>query len=316
MKVLITGIAGNLGRLVATQLLEQGHEVLGIDRRPWPNAPEGIRVFQADIRKRPAEDVFRTQRPEALIHLATVTHLTLPSRDRDRVNLGGTQAVFDHCNAYGVRQAVFVGRHTYYGAASDSPLYHSESEPPMGVHSFPELADLVAADLYAGSALWRFPQLDTAVLRFCYSLGPRAQGTLAAYLRGPRVPTVLGFDPLFQFMHEEDAARAIVTAQAHSLRGVYNVAGPAPVPLSVIIRETGRTNVPLPVPLFKLSLGRFGFPNLPSDAIDHIKFPVVMDASAFRSATAFEHRYSEDETLHAFRDAAQSASREGPARGP
>lgn len=303
MKVLVTGIAGNIGRLVTDLLLQHGHEVIGIDRRAWYHPPDGVRVFQADIRKRPAEDVFRTQRPDAMIHMATVTHLTHRSEDRYRINLGGTRAVFDHCHTYGVKQALFVGRHTYYGAAPDSPLYHTESEPPMAVHTFPELSDLVAADLYAGSTLWRYPEIETAVLRCVYTLGPLKQGTLAAYIRGPRVPTVLGFDPLFQFMHEQDTAAAIVLALTRGLRGVFNVAGPPPVPLSVIIRETGRTNIPVPERLFNLLLGRFGMPRLPPGAIEHIKYPVVIDDTAFERATSFACRYDEDATLAAFRDA-------------
>jgi UDP-glucose 4-epimerase len=301
MKVLVTGISGALGRRVATQLHDAGHEVIGLDRRPWYHPPEGIRVFQHDIRKRPAEDVFRTQLPEAMIHMATVTHLTHRSEDRFRINLGGTQAVFDHCHTYGVKRAIFVGRHTYYGAAPDSALYHTEAEPPMAVHTFPELSDLVAADLYAGSALWRYPEIDTAVLRLCYTLGPLRQGTLAAFIRGPRVPTVLGFDPLFQFVHDYDAADAICVALDKGLRGVFNVAGPPPVPLSVMIQQTGRANVPLPEPLFNFMLGRFGLPRLPRGALSHVKYPVVMDGSAFHDATGWQAKYDEDATMHDFR---------------
>jgi UDP-glucose 4-epimerase len=301
MKVLITGISGALGRRVATTLQSRGHEVIGIDRRPWYHPPEGIRVFQHDIRKRPAEDVFRTQRPNAVIHMATVTHLTHRSEDRFRINLVGTQAVFDHCHTYGVKRAIFVGRHTYYGAAPDSALYHTEAEPPMAVHTFPELSDLVAADLYAGSALWRYPEIDTAVLRLCYTLGPLRQGTLAAFIRGPRVPTVLGFDPLFQFVHDYDAADAIGVALDKSLRGVFNVAGPPPVPLSVLIQQTGRTNVPIPEPVFNFMLGRFGLPRLPKGALSHVKYPVVMDASAFQNAAGWQPAFDEDATMHDFR---------------
>ncbi|MEM9461755.1 MAG: NAD-dependent epimerase/dehydratase family protein [Myxococcota bacterium] len=302
MKVLVTGIAGNIGRLVAKQLLAAGHEVVGIDRRPWYHPPEGVRVFQHDIRKRPAEDIFRTQRPDAMVHMATVTHLTHRSEDRFRINLGGTQAVWNHCHTYGVKRAIFVGRHTYYGAAPDSPLYHTEAEPPMAVHTYPELSDLVAADLYAGSALWRYPDVDTAVLRICYTLGPLRQGTLAAFLKGPRVPTVLGFDPLFQFVHELDAADAICTAlDKEGLRGVFNVAGPPPVPLSVVIHQAGRANIPIPETLFNLALGRFGLPRLPPGALAHVKYPVVIDSAAFNDATGWRARHDEDTTLHDFR---------------
>ena len=59
MKVLVTGIAGTLGRLTAQKLLKYGYEVVGIDRRPWPDGPSEIEIHQHDIRKRPAEDVFR-----------------------------------------------------------------------------------------------------------------------------------------------------------------------------------------------------------------------------------------------------------------
>lgn len=303
MKVLIPGISSKIGNLVATELLAKGHEVIGIDRRPWPDAPAGVEMHEVDIRKRAAEDVFRKARPDAVIHMATVTHLVARSEERYKINLGGTRAVFDNCRAHGVSQVIFVGRHTYYGAAPDAPLYHSEDDPPMAVTTFPELADLVAADLYATTALWRNPELTTSVLRICYTLGPTRQGTLAAFLRGPRVPVIMGFDPLFQFMHEVDTARAIVLALEKKIRGVYNVAGPQPVPLSVVAREAGRTVIPLPEKVFTMLLGRFGLPKLPPGAITHIKYPVVVDSASFRAATGFTHTIDEVAAIREYRDA-------------
>ena len=88
--------------------------------------------------------------------MATVTSLVVPGEERYQINLGGTRAVFDYARAYGVEHCVFVGRHTFYGAGPDSPLFHTEDEPPMELNRFPELADLVASDLYAATALWRF----------------------------------------------------------------------------------------------------------------------------------------------------------------
>jgi UDP-glucose 4-epimerase len=303
MKVLITGVASKVANVVAERLLADGHEIVGIDRRPWPGAPAGVEMHEVDIRKRAAEDVFRKARPEAVVHMATVTHLVERSEDRYRINLGGTRAVFDHARAYGVRHVIFVGRHTYYGAAPDAPLYHTEEEPPMAAFTFPELSDLVAADLYATTALWRTPELTTTLLRICYTLGPTGVGTLCAYLRGSRVPTILGFDPLFQFLHERDVARAISLALGARLRGVYNVAGPQPVPLSTIVRATGRRRIPLPEALFNALLGRFGLPKLPAGALGHIKYPVVVDASAFRKETGFTYEVDEVQAMREFRDA-------------
>ncbi len=303
MRVLIPGIAGVLGQKVALRLVEQGHEVIGIDRRPWWNAPPSIELHNVDIRKRAAEDVFRKKKPHAVIHMATVTHLVERTEERYRINLGGTRAVFEHCRDWGVEHAIFVGRHTYYGAAADSPLYHKEEDPPMAVTTFPELADLVAADLYACTALWRVPELKTTVLRMVYTLGPTGHGTLAAYLRGKRVPTILGFDPLYHFMHEEDVTTAICLALEKRVSGVYNVAGPQPVPLSVAIRATGRTPIPLPEMLFNAAIGRFGLPKLPPGALTHIKYPVVVDSSAFRAATGFKHAVDEVQAMEEYQKA-------------
>ena len=301
MRVLIPGASGAIARKVVVRLQNEGHEVVGIDRRPWYDAP--VEFHTVDVRKRAAEDVFRKFRPNAVVHMATVTSLVVFGEERYQINLGGTRAVFDHSRAYGVEHCIFVGRHTYYGAGPDSPLFHKEDEPPMGLSAFPELADLVAADLYAATALWRFPELATTVLRICYTLGPSGHGTLATFIRGKRVPMVLGFDPLFQFMHEDDVIESLVVTLAKRPKGVFNVAGPQPLPLSRVAAEADRTPIPIPRWVLENMIGRFGFPKLPKGALTHIEYPVVVDASAFREATGFEHRYDELSAIAAFRTA-------------
>ena len=258
-------------------LKAEGHEVVGIDRRPWPDAPDRVprgRHPQARRRGRLPQgppgggrphgdgDVPRRPRRGALPDQ--------PRRHARGLRASRASTASQHC--------IFVGRHTFYGAGPDSPLFHTEDEPPLALNRFPELADLVAADLYAAAALWRSPELATTVLRFCYTLGPSNHGTLAGFLRGKRVPMVLGFDPLFQFLHEDDVVRAIVLTLEKRPRGVFNVAGPQPLPLSRVIREAGRTPVPLPEFVLSGMLGRFGLPQLPTGAVTHLKYPVVVDA--------------------------------------
>jgi UDP-glucose 4-epimerase len=115
----------------------------------------------------------------------------------------------------------------------------------------------------------------------------------------------LGFDPLYQLMHEEDAARAIVLAAAaaveRDLKGVFNVAGPQPLPLTSVIRIAGRKALPLPESTLPLMFGRFGLPRLPAQSVEHLKHSVVVDDSAFRDATGFDHTFDEGESLRAFR---------------
>ncbi|MFP2908578.1 SDR family oxidoreductase [Pyxidicoccus sp. 3LFB2] len=305
MRVLIPGISGGIARKLALRLHEAGHQVAGIDIRSWEEAREvGIEVFRGDVRKRAAEDVFRRWRPDAVVHMATVTAFTVPGAERGRINLDGTKALFDHCAAHGVKQILFVGRHTFYGAAPDSPLYHSEDEPPRALEAIPELADLVAADLYAAMALWRMPKVTTTVLRLPYTLGAPGTGTLASFLRGRRVPLVLGYDPLFHVLQEEDVVSALKLALEKGPRGIFNIAGPPPIPLSVIVRETGRTGVPLPAPVLKLLLGRGGFPRLSVGALDHLRFPIVVDNRRFLEATGFQYQSSVADLLRIYRESA------------
>lgn len=304
MRVLIPGISSAIGRRLAVRLHGQGYSVAGIDQRGWPDIPKGIHLHQVDLRKRSAEDVFRKMRPEVVVHLATVTSFAVGAgEERYRINLGGTRAVFEHCHQYGVKHAIFMGRHTFYGAGPDSPLYHTEDEPPQELAHFPELADLVAADLFAATALWRFPEFTTTVLRNCYSLGASGTGTLAMFLRGRLVPMLLGFDPLFQLIHEEDLVSAIVLTIEKKIRGVFNVTGPPPLPLSLVAKEAGRRVLPLPEFILKQLIGRGGLPRLPPGALTHIKYPIVIDSTAFVKATGFKFEFDEIATLQAFAQA-------------
>jgi UDP-glucose 4-epimerase len=104
-------------------------------------------------------------------------------------------------------------------------------------------------------------------------------------------------------MHERDVVGAIVATLDARPRGVFNVAGPQPVPLSVVVRETGRRLVPLPEFVFTMSLGRFGLPKIPKGALDHIKYSIVMDATPFKEATGFAHEVDEVQSMHEYKQA-------------
>ena len=301
MRILITGVSGYLAQIVARQLLVKKHEVVGIDHRPWLDAPPNLRLENLDIRKRPTADLFRQFRPHAVVHMATETYVYAPREERYRLNLKGTQAIWKNAADVNVKHAIFVGRHTVYGAASDAPLYRQETEPLLAGTTFPSMADLVAADLFVAQSLWRTPRTKTAILRMVYPLGPVRRGTLANYLSGRRIPSVLGFDPLFQVMHTEDAASAVVAAIESKLRGVFNVAGPAPIPLSEMIRGTGGHQIAIPEFALPSLFGRMGLSRLPKASLAHLKYPVVIDDRSFRTQTDFNHQYDIGSILEDFR---------------
>jgi UDP-glucose 4-epimerase len=251
---------------------------------------------------RGAELAFRAWRPEVVVIMDPASPFA-EDDDRPGSLVEMTRAVFEHSRSCGASHCVFVSRHTYYGAGASLPLFHVEDEPASELYAFPRLADLVASDLLASSAIWKFPELTTTILRPCYALGPSGHGTLALYLRARRVPLIWGFDPLMQFMQEDDMVSALLRTVECRPRGVFNVAGPAPLPLSWIVRGAGRT--PVAVPEFALArcLGRFGLPELDRGAVRHLKYPVVVDANAFRARTGFAHRHEALDAIRSFRDA-------------
>src|SRR6185503_19526618 len=66
------------------------------------------------------------------------------------------------------------------------------------------------------------------------------------YLALPVLPTVAGFDPRLQFVHLDDAVRALRLAADGSHPGVFNVAGPGSLTLSQLAHRLGRPTVPVP----------------------------------------------------------------------
>ncbi len=74
----------------------------------------------------------------------------------------------------------------------------------------------------------------------------RDPDTLTRALRLPAVPSLFGFDPRFQFVHEDDVVRAMIFALANRLPGVYNVAGDGLLPWSEVAAICGKRTAPLP----------------------------------------------------------------------
>jgi UDP-glucose 4-epimerase len=302
MSVLVTGAAGTLGRVVVPWLERAGFSVHAVDKQD-AGFSGNVSFHRADIRKRSFEDVVKKLRPKALVHLARVRSFEVDAAERHRVNFEGTIHALECALASGVGKIVFPSRHTVYGALPDHPHFLSENHPPSAGRTFPEIQDLVAADLYVSGMLWRHPETEVVVLRPVNVLGPSAGTLFSRYLAPRRVFPIAGFDPLYQVLHEEDLALAIELGLKPGLKGVFNVTGPGEVPLHVIVEESGARRVPLPEPLVRLAQGRLGFARVPQGAIDFLKYPCTVDGSRFVRATGFEPRHSLGDTLRSLRQA-------------
>jgi UDP-glucose 4-epimerase len=303
-KVLITGIAGGQGRLLTRRLREK-YEVCGVDREGWRKAPRGVSVHVVDVRKKKFEDVIRTEMPAAIVHMGFVRHFRTSEQERYDVNVRGTKQLLDHCVNHGVQSLILLSSSYVYGAAPENPYYMDEDSPLSGSRSYPEIRDLVEVDTLASAFLWRYPHIRTCVLRPVNVLGRYVHSMIGTYLRQQRVPTVMGFDPMMQFIHEEDVSEAIALALEHGLQGVFNVVGPGEVPLHTAIEETGGSALSLPEPVMRplfSRLFRWGALPYPPGAIDYLKFPVTVSGARFAEATNFRCLFGLEEIFQSVRD--------------
>ena len=251
-KVLITGIAGGQGRLVARKLLARRgrYRVHGVDRVPWKGRPARVALSIADVRKKKFEDVIRRERPDAIVHLAAIRHFSAHPAVRHEVNVNGTKRLIEFAVSHGVKNIVVCSSSYVYGAyprirttstrapAQREPNLSGGSRPVRNGHAGERLSVGVSGDGDRRPASGQRAGL------------PRAQRDRPLSTHD-YVPTLLGFDPMMQFIHEDDLAEVIVLALERNTRGVFNVVGPAAVPLHVAIREIGGHALPLPEVLLK-----------------------------------------------------------------
>jgi UDP-glucose 4-epimerase len=297
--VVVTGIAGNLGRTLA-KLLHKEERVIGIDRRPFVGKPKDIEMHQLDLRKKKTEDVFRRNQVKAVIHMGIMHDPRMSSEDHHSFNVIGTTRILEYCAKYGVKKVVVLSSANVYGPSPDNSNFLSEDAPLMAASRFSGVRDLIEVDMLANGFFWRQPKVETVILRPVHIVGPTIKNAPSQYLRLRYPWTMAGFDPMVQLIHVEDVARACVEALRPEPKGVYNVVGPGEVPLSSVFRELGRTVIPVPHPLARpllSTLFRYRVANFPSEEIDHIQFLCAVDGARWRTDVGWKPRYSMRETI-------------------
>lgn len=301
-KVVITGISGRLGRIVARRLHHDLEwQIVGLDRRPMQGRPKDIEHHQVDLRSKKARDIFRVGDVDALIHLGVMHDPRARPAELYSWNITGTTKLLEFCQAYRVPKVVLLSSANVYGPRPDNPQFLTEDAPLLASQRFPQMRDLVEIDHLVSTFLWRAQNVETVILRPVHIVGP-VHNAPSNYLRIERPPVLLGFDPMVQLIHYQDIAEAIVAALAPGHRGIYNITGPGEVPLSAILGELGREPVPIPHPFAKplLSLAfRLGISSFPVAELDFIRYVCMVDGRRAAAELGFRPRYSLRDTIQA-----------------
>lgn len=288
-RILITGICGNLGRTVARRM-HRDHHIVGVDRRPFHNAPKDIEHHRLDLRRKAAENLFRKRNIHTVIHLNILHNPRAYLNEHYTFNLYGTTKLLDYCAKYGVKKFIFLSSANIYGPRPESSGYLSEAGPLMASQGFGGIQDLIAVDLLVQSFFWKQPELEVVILRPVHIVGPGIKNAPTNYLRLDPIITLLGFDPLIQLVHSTDVVNAIHGVLSTSTRGIYNVGGPGVIPLSQILERLGRRTLPVPRTAFKAMLQllwKTRLTSFPPPELAHLQYNCLVDDTRIRDECGY-----------------------------
>jgi UDP-glucose 4-epimerase len=297
-RVLVTGISGNLGRLLARNL-HRVAKVIGVDRRPFPNKPKDVEMVMVDLRRRATEQIFRDHRIDAVVHLNILHDPRKTAYEHHTYNVVGTKKLIGYCEKYGVRKFLVLSTANVYGPRPENTQFLTEDSPLLGDQDFHEIRDLITVDHLCQSFFWKVPEVETVILRPVHIVGA-VRNAPSNYLRLRKPMKLMGFDPMVQTIHEEDAVRAIEHAIRPGVQGVFNVSGCEPATLSKLQRMAEAK--PRHCPHFVAeglinTMWRWRLVSFPAPEVDHLRYVCMVDGSQAQEAMGFVPKFDLEETM-------------------
>jgi UDP-glucose 4-epimerase len=279
-RVLVTGLSTFWGGRVA-QALEADPSVemiVGMDTEE-PGFPlERTEYVKADQSYSLLARLVKATKVDTILHTFLVVDSTrASSRALHEINVIGTMNLLAAASApdSSVRHVVVKSSALVYGTSQSDPYWFDETATRTAPPRTRVESSLVEVEGYLADFANDNPHVTVTLLRFANVLGEVIQTPLSKLLDLPFVPAIAGFDPLLQFVEENDVVRAIIHVMEGEIPGIFNVGGDGKLPWSECVSLCGKRLLPaLPpvateqllapfgqvfdVPLEVLSLLRFG----------------------------------------------------------
>ena len=238
-------------------------------------------------------DILRTEDAGALFHLAflsTPTHHLEMAHELETI---GTHYVLNAAREAGITRLVSLSSTMCYGARADNPAFLNEQHPlrPPPSRTLKDKAD---ADEQARRFAADNKDIAVAVARLG-AMVPTAKDHFWTRIFSRRfVPAVLGYDPLLQLMHPDDAVEALLAIWKSGARGAVNVVGKGYLPLSHILTRLERAPLYLPAGIGKSIIGTLWHAQLidmPPHFFGFLRWPWLADDTKLKSLTGFIARH-------------------------
>jgi UDP-glucose 4-epimerase len=308
-RVLITGIGSFWGGRVA-EALERDADVdviVGLGAEPPQVELERTEYVRADQSYSILSRIVQATKVDTILHTFLIVDSSRASgRTLHETNVIGTMNLLAAAGAAGssVRHLVVKSSSLVYGSSWQDPAWFREETPrTMGPKTRVERSLLEVED-YLHDFAEDNPHVVVSLLRFSNVLGTDIQTQLSRALQLPLAPCILGFDPLLQFVEEDDVIRSMEFVMRNQLAGIYNVAGDGRLPWSEVAAICGKRLAPMPPVLTGLAaapLARLGI-ELGPETLDLLRYGRGIDNRRLKRA-GFAYRYTSAGAVENFANA-------------
>jgi UDP-glucose 4-epimerase len=301
-RVLITGLSSYWGGRLA-QALESFPEIeaiIGVDTRPPTRELERTEYVKVGNQHSLIQRIVLAAEIDTVIDTRLVVDAIATSRsDAHENNVIGTLNILAACAGPDspVRKLIFKSSAHWYGCEQDDPAFFTEE---MGRQHPPRTAierDVVEAEAAVADFADKHRDVTVTILRCANVLGPDVDTSHTRMFSLPMVPMILGFDPRYQFAHEDDVVHALEHCAFNDLEGTYNVAADGVLALSEMIGLLGKRYLPILPPLGTgLVVGplrRLGV-RVPDEMLNQLRFGRGLDNRKLK-ATGFRYQYTSRE---------------------
>ena len=309
-RILITGVSKYLGLRLAKRFEsdDRVEAVIGVDLDEPPFPIDKLEFVRADIRSPLIARVLESTRVDTLVHTNIFSR---PSRVGGRVQLkennviGTLQLLAGAQRAQRVERVIMKSSTAVYGLGPKEPSIVREDHDNRRAHLFGYGKDCSDAETYVRDFGRRRSDVEVIILRTQSLIGPTVHTNMTDYLSLPFLPSVLGYDPRLQLVHEEDAVEAFAAATLDAPRGIYNISGEGVVYLSKAARMLGKLQVPMLYPAGRAAsavLRRIGAVDFPTDQLEFLVYGRVVEFQRATDEFGFTPRYTTEEAIADFRD--------------
>jgi UDP-glucose 4-epimerase len=246
--------------------------------------------------------IVKATQVDTILHTFMITNsATVSNRAMHEINVIGTMNLLAAAGAPGstVRHIVVKSSTLVYGSsAADPTTFHEDTPRSSPARNSVERA-LIEAEGLVRDFSEDNPSTLVTVLRFANVLGTHLTTPISRNLSRPVCPSIFGFDPMLQFVEQDDVVRALLHVTRGSIPGLYNVAGDGRLPWSEVASICGTRLIPLSpfTPLKIRPLSRLF--DLPRELEDLLRYGRGVDTRRL-AATGFEYQATSAGAVQSF----------------